>query len=329
MAARIDLDRIDLETHVLREGFGDPKRWGIPVPITPEWRLAAGSLSQLIIGADGKVSPAEREASMMYGRLLGLTPVEEQKLRAVDPAKARIEEHARPELRPLLGPLLYVNIGIARADGFADEERIACRRLCKALGVDPNILVPIEMLLQLDDVALQNRHRLVAGPVDLTSAGAGPLIQENGFARAREYGFGPGPMPRDFARRFGESALLVAGADGNLSETELVWFAAHMRMLGAPRDLLEELLRFEPATAKIGEIVDARMKPFAKAVLLFGLRVARADGISPRERGLAEQGAKLLGLDASFVTALECQLRTEDALREARIKLFTEALPEK
>lgn len=326
LATRIDLDRLDLTTHVLRDAFGAPERWGIPSPITSDWRVAAGSLSQLVIGADGKISPAEREASMMYGKLLGLTPEEERQLRAVDPSKADLATYAKPELRPLMGPLLYVNIGIARADGFHEMERAACRKLCRALGVDPAILVSIETLLELDDVTLQNRIRLIAPPSDLANAGAGPMIAEGGFARAMQYGFGPGPMPRDFARRLGEGALLIAAADGDVSEAEMRWFLGHMHMLGAPRDLLAEFLRFRPGVAELGQVVDARMKPFAKAALYLGLRVARADGVSPRERHLAEQAAKLLGLDAAFVVALENQLRTEDALREGRIRVLSQLL---
>lgn len=323
----VNLETIDLDSYLLRESFGDPKRWGIPTPMTSAWRVSCGALLQLIVGADGKVSPAEREAATGYLRMLGLTPEEERELGRIDPKTARIEEHVRPEIRSAIGALLYAGISIARVDGLHQAEVAAVERAAKALGVDPKVVVPMVALLDLEDVVLQNRQRLVAPPIDVSRAGEGPMIAEGGPMRAQQYGFGNVPMPRDFALPFGQAALIVAASDRTLAPPEVAWLLGHMRALGAPRDLLAELAAFDAAGTPIESVMGTNLRPFAKATLYLALRTSRADGVSPLERAKAEQAAKLIGLDPMFVTALENQMRIEDALREMRIKLVAHATP--
>lgn len=95
-----------------------------------------------------------------------------------------------------------------------------------------------------------------------------------------------------------------------------------MASLGAAGDLLDSLRAYDPLWAHLSDVPDERRRPFARTIVFDALRTARSDGVSARERALAERAAEHLRLDPTFVVAIENQLEIERAVREARMHLL-------
>jgi tellurite resistance protein len=53
-------------------------------------------------------------------------------------------------------------VKVARADGYAEEERQATRRAARQLGLDEQFVVALEVLLDLEDALNEARARLLA-----------------------------------------------------------------------------------------------------------------------------------------------------------------------
>jgi tellurite resistance protein len=131
------------------------------------------------------------------------------------------------------------------------------------------------------------------------------------------------PFPPELRAKVGKAVLTVAGADGTLSTQELNYFLGLVRAEGASDALLEEFQRFDYANADLGQFLDRETRPLARMMLYDAVRVARADGVSPKEREKAIQMAKELGVEPNIVPAIEGLLGIEDSLNAARIRLLS------
>jgi tellurite resistance protein len=89
--------------------------------------------------------------------------------------------------------------------------------------------------------------------------------------------------------------------------------------MGAPPEMREEFAKFDAVDARLEDFLDENVRPVARIVLLDAIRVSRADGFAEKERALAKRGARRLGIEESWVDAMEAQLVVEDAIREARV----------
>ncbi|HVL49195.1 MAG TPA: hypothetical protein VM889_11610 [Candidatus Thermoplasmatota archaeon] len=127
-----------------------------------------------------------------------------------------------------------------------------------------------------------------------------------------------GPVPVETGVKVAKAILAVAAADGDVTEAETAWLFGSFRALGAPDDAVEALLKFDPRSADLKEILDEEVAPFARLVVHDAIRVARADGLAGREREAARRAARLVGVDAEVVLAIESLLAVDDALRAAR-----------
>lgn len=139
----------------------------------------------------------------------------------------------------------------------------------------------------------------------------------------REYYGVTSPIPPEVQMKVGKAILCVAGADGDLSPTEMNYFLGVSKTMGLTDAHLEELMKFDYRAARLSDLLDKSTKPLARIVLYDALRVARADRVNPPEREAAIKMAKLLGLDPGLVTAIEGVLGIEDSLNAARIRLLS------
>lgn len=297
MADRLDLRNVGALEHQLAEQFGDPARFGVPTPVPPGIMREAGKLVLAIAGADGALSSRERETFLAILQGYGVAADEIADLRSFTPTSDVIERVVGGQKPSFLRCLIYDAVRTARADGFAEKERMSAVRISQKLGLETGLVTAIESILVVEDAARRSRHRLLLSPE-------------------------PGKMPRDFLARTGKAILTVAAGDGDLTEPEMRWFLGHMRSLGAPDDLVEEFLKFDPAESRLDDHVDDRLRAFSRTIVFDAIRTARADGVTARERALAERAADRLHLDATFVVALENQLEVEAAVREARMHLL-------
>jgi tellurite resistance protein len=321
--SRINLSKLDVENHQLREVHGDLARYGAQPP-TPETKAQAAKAILAFAGADGRVSSAERTAWLACLRGFSVPPENVAQLEGFDPAGARIETLLTGEVRKLAPIVLYEGVRVARVDGFHAKEREAVQRAAKSVGIDPSVVPAVEALLDLEDVVKTNRHALLHPPKQHTPLPEEPVANEGAENRVREFGIA-GPMPLHIGLRVGKAILTVAAADGELSEAEWGWFLGLAHTMGAPEQALNEFAGFDAVHGRIEELLDARVRPFAGVVLFDAIRTARVDGFAEKERTMARRGAQQLGLEPLLVDAIELQLRTEDALREARAKVLLAA----
>lgn len=283
--------------HQLAEHFGPPTRFGVPLPLPPGLMLEAGKLVLAIAATDGQLSARERETFLGIMRSYGVPDEEVDALRSHVPTGTTIERVVGGQKPSFLRCLIYDAVRTARVDGFAEPERMATVRISQKLGLETGLVTAIESLLTIEDSTRRSRHRLLAAPE-------------------------MGSLNRDLLSRIGKSILIVAGSDGEIAEPEMRWFLGHMASLRAPEDLLEELRAYDPRWAHLSDVLDDRLRPFARTIVFDALRTARADGVSTRERTIAERAAEHLRLDPTFVIALENQLEMETAVREARMHLL-------
>lgn len=297
MAMRLDLRNVSALEHQLAEHFGPPQRFGVPLPLPPGIMLEAGKLVLAIAATDGQLTSRERETFLGILRGYGVPDEEIAALRTFVPTSVVIDRVVGGQKPSFLRCLVYDAIRTARVDGFAETERMATVRTAQKLGLETGLVTAIESLLTIEDSTRRSRHRLLAAPE-------------------------MGSLSREYLSRIGKAILIVAGSDGELAEPEMRWFLGHMASLGAPDDLLEELRAYDPTWAHLSDVLDERLRPFARTIVFDALRTASADGISTRERALAERAAEHFRLDPTFVVALENQLEVETAVREARMHLL-------
>lgn len=324
MSTRLDLTKISALEHQLTEVFGPPDRFGVRLPLPPGMMAQAGQIVLGIVGADGEVSAREREAFLGILRSYGTPEKEIEHLRTFTPVPGMIDHVASSERPPFLRALVYDSIRVARVDGFAEKERATTIRVATRLGLETGLVRAIEAQLLVEDAVRLARHKLLQSPPDLTKTGyGGPPIGEGSAGRSNEYGsVEGGALPRDFLVRIGKAILLVAAGDGEITEPEWRWFLGQARTVGTPDDVLEEFLKLDTKYTRLEEVLDDRLRPFARGILFDALRTARADGVTAHERARAMRAADRLGLAPDFVVALENQLDVEAAVREARLHLL-------
>lgn len=318
MTTRIDPTRISATEHVTREYFGDPAAYGMRFPLPRSFYTEASRLVLAIVGADDKVSPAERATWEASARFWGLAEEEIKEASRLDVSKASIESLVTPQLRAAAGMLLYDAVRIASVDGFHDKERQVTVKAARALGLEPTIVPAIEGLVSISNVVLEARHRLLQVPTQ--HVGNGPRVPPS-VARAVEYG-SPADAPVEILQKIPPAIKIICAGDGDVSEAEMAWLAGQGRVVGMNDEGIEASVKFDPVGKRIEDFVDASIRPYARMMIFDAIRAARVDGFSSQERAIAQRAATKLGLDATFVVAMENQIRTEDALRDARFRLL-------
>jgi tellurite resistance protein len=130
------------------------------------------------------------------------------------------------------------------------------------------------------------------------------------------------PRPDQFIR-FGKAALTIAGADGELSPQELEYFLGMVAAYGAPEPILEEFRKFDYRKAKLEEFLKPGDEVNGRMLVYDAIRVAHADGSYHQlEKEAAAKMAKLAGIDAQTLGAIEGLVASELALRQLRISLL-------
>jgi hypothetical protein len=275
-----------------------------------------------IAGAGTPITPRQREAWVSACNVIGVSQQTIAELRNVDPSKLKPADILDARARPYAGVFVSEGLRAASAEPIDEKKREAIGRVANAVGVAPNLVAELEGILAIEKSARANRYRLLASPRTVNKLGTGPLVEAGAHARAFELGQDMGGMPSDLGWKCGCSILAIAAGDGDLSETEMSYFFGVAASMGVPPDGLEAFAKFDAVGARLEDFLDASLRPIARIVLLDAVRVARADGFAQKERALAKRGAKRLGIEESWVDAIDAQLTIEDSLREARVKLL-------
>jgi tellurite resistance protein len=314
--------------------LGEPETYGLTGTFPPDFRAQAAQAILAIAAAEGRLSNREREAFLARAHTYGLAPHEFEALAELSKRKLSGNRTLPDPLRPFARALLYEALHVARADGIHHQERGAAQKAATQLAIDISVVDATEAHIDLEDMVRDMRHRILSDPdgplLPATTQALGlkpapkvstalPLAED--AARRERYGI-IGSLPEDYARSAGCAMMILAAADGELSETELRWFLGVAKAMGAPHEGLAQLATFNYRAAKLTDYLGAIPKSMRRIVLFAAMNTAFVDGFADRERRAAMEAARALGVDVSVVPLLEQQLRLEAALRTARLKLL-------
>lgn len=317
---KVNISTLDVENHILRQLYGEFTRYGAKPP-TADVKANGAKLMLAVAGADKRITARQREAFVNVCNVIGVPASSIEALRNAEPHAWNPSELSA-DARPFAGIFVSEGIRVACAETVDAAKREAIVNIAKQVGVNPSFVADLESLVLAEKTLRANRYRLLASPRVVTKLGTGPLVEAGAHARSFELGQDVGPMPADVGYKAGRAMLTVAAGDGEITATELAHFLGIAASMGVPREGLEDFAAFDGAKARLTDYFDDSVRPLARIVLLDAVRTARADGFAQKERALAKRGAKNLGIEESWVDALEAQLLAEDGIRNARIALL-------
>lgn len=137
-------------------------------------------------------------------------------------------------------------------------------------------------------------------------------------------GRAPDQLPMETLLNFGYSVMIIAAADGTLSEAEREEFLGMMASFGVPPQGLDAFRAFDPEGKRLEDTLPKEHRSMIRHFIYDAIKVARVDGYHEKEREAVRKAAALTGVSESVVIAIEGLIDIEDALRTARLKLLRE-----
>lgn len=132
------------------------------------------------------------------------------------------------------------------------------------------------------------------------------------------------PVPEDLRLRLARAILCVARGDRELTPAERSEFERRVHELGGDGLVAQEAMS-DPLSFPVEPLLDAKARPFGLRIVHDALLVARADGLTERERKVAARAAVQLRLSPGTLPALRALLEVEEALRRAEAEPAPEA----
>ncbi len=139
--------------------------------------------------------------------------------------------------------------------------------------------------------------------------------------------------PLEAYLNFGYVLLVIAGADGDVPESEMNWLINHQRMIGAPEEVIEKYKTFNYKNAKLEDLLpkvkgDVPSFSAPRTLLYHAIKMSRADkDYSKEEQEAVKKAAKLLGVEDDITMALNTLVDMEENV-ESMLKalIHTETL---
>jgi tellurite resistance protein len=121
---------------------------------------------------------------------------------------------------------------------------------------------------------------------------------------------------------YAKALMIIAGADGEISAGEWDWFYDRGRAMGVPKFVLDDFKNFDWRSAKLEDYVGSN-HAVARILLYDAITMSAADGdYSAEEANQVRNAARLMGVSADIVDALEGIVAMEATLRGARHTLL-------
>ncbi|MET8541065.1 TerB family tellurite resistance protein [Kitasatospora sp. NPDC004799] len=140
--------------------------------------------------------------------------------------------------------------------------------------------------------------------------------------------YGLSGATREAFLNYGKALLVIAGADGEVSEPEFAWLVDHQRRMGAPEDVIELYREFDFRTADLDDLLpairtDVETWQAAPHLVYHAIRMCGADGVyAPEERAQVLRAARLMGVPDDIVLSLHALVDLERAVHDLRTALF-------
>jgi hypothetical protein len=129
-------------------------------------------------------------------------------------------------------------------------------------------------------------------------------------------------LPIETLMNFGKCVMIIAAADGALSENERNEFLSMTAAFGVPQPGLDAYRAFDPRGQRLEDYLPTEHRNMIRHFIYDAIKVARCDGYTDAEKKAVRKAAALGGVSESVVVAIEGLLEIEASLRAARIALL-------
>ncbi|MFY0688312.1 MAG: hypothetical protein JXQ90_14155 [Cyclobacteriaceae bacterium] len=136
--------------------------------------------------------------------------------------------------------------------------------------------------------------------------------------------YGIGMVPSEFWKDYGFALLIIAGADGDVSDPELEWLTLEVaEAIGADDDIVAEWEEFDYYDGDLREIfshINSRsIASFSNLLIYDAIRMCSADDdYAQEERERVGEAAAILNVSRESVIAIESLVEIETAAAKMR-----------
>jgi uncharacterized tellurite resistance protein B-like protein len=226
--------------------------------------------------------------------------------------------------------LLYDAIKMSFADHvYAEKEREAVKNSAELLGVPFYLAKTLEGLVNTEKSIEATRRSIFE--LDIAQPDHTGFIKLPGTrktSRIIQHTFGIDQTSDDVERFYGYALMIIAGADGEVSEGEKNWYRYEFApMAKVPAHIVEEVVNFDyqgkTLQGVISHLSDNLSMGYAKTMLYNAIKMSRADDDFPKaERDAVEEAAGLLGIPVSIANTMNYLIDAEDKVEKMRKTLF-------
>lgn len=139
------------------------------------------------------------------------------------------------------------------------------------------------------------------------------------------------PVDFDVAVNYACALMAIAGADGELAESELQWYIDEQEILfgESAQEYIETVRKLDWKNANIEELLSQINYDFPlnarRCILYQAIKMSRADGIyHEKEKAAVAKAAEILGIERSVLVSMESVAEMEEASERLRLALFVE-----
>jgi tellurite resistance protein len=129
-------------------------------------------------------------------------------------------------------------------------------------------------------------------------------------------------VPPEVSVAFSKSAMILASADGEFSDTEREEFQSMIAGFGVPEAVVAELAKFDPVGKDLADFLPQEHRGMARHFIYDAIKISQVDGYHEKERAAIHSAAASVGVSESVVTAIEGLIAIESSLRDARLALL-------
>jgi uncharacterized tellurite resistance protein B-like protein len=140
--------------------------------------------------------------------------------------------------------------------------------------------------------------------------------------------YGISVVPKKHWESYGYALLIIAGADGTVSQPELEWLTQELApAVGIPDEIAEAWEVYEYKESSLEHIFEI-LKPgntgnFARLLIYDAIRMASADhDYADKERAIVSKTARILQVPQEVILTIEALVDLEKAAEKIRMTLF-------
>ena len=284
----------------------------------------------IIAGADGRVSKEEMNWLLEdFLAIIEAPPSFKELLLGFDYQKNNLEE-LLPEISfdmeiNYKRVLLYDAIKMARADDeYAEEERNAVQKAAKLLGIPDYMAKTIEGLVSTEKSLEEIRRSIFEFEYDDDDKSK----EQTRTSPMLRYVYGLERADEITQLYYGYALMIIAGADGLVSEDERNWYLNRFaKAAKTPIHLIRKIKDYDFSQGNLSEVVSHLSSDktinFPRTLLYNAIQMARADGeYAEEEKKAVKKAAGLLSIPESITSTMDYLVDTEEKIEKMRKTLF-------